>query len=130
MLPRVLLARIRALLRRFHQNFPTAGAFSDEARIGGLKISRHDHQVTLDGCPVVLTTNEFELLWILVTHAGQVMNRDQLFPAMRGIAYDGADRSVDVTVSRLRRKLDDDAGAPCKIKTVWGKGYLLVKNAW
>jgi DNA-binding response OmpR family regulator len=129
-LPRVLLARIRALLRRVHQKVATDNADFGEVFIGGLKISRQDHQVALNGQPVMLTTNEFELLWMMAVNAGQVLTRDQLFSGIRGFAYNGFDRSVDVTVSRLRRKLGDDAGAPCRIKTVWGQGYLLVKNAW
>lgn len=130
--PRVLLARIRALLRRFDKEDGVNGNGSsvEVLRIGGLKISRTDHQVTLNGRFVDMTTNEFELLWLMATHAGEVLDRDQLFSGMRGIVYNGFDRSVDVTVSRLRRKLEDDAGAPRRIKTVWGQGYLLVKNAW
>jgi DNA-binding response OmpR family regulator len=128
-LPRVLLARIRALLRRFNKEGEDE-PLAEELRIGGLKISQQDYLVTLDDTPVDLSTNEFELLRLLAIHAGQVLTRDQLFAGMRGIAYNGFDRSVDITISHLRRKLDDDAGQPRRIKTIWGKGYLLVKNAW
>ena len=57
-------------------------------------------------------------------------DRDEVFRTMRGIDYDGLDRSIDGRVSKLRRKLGDDAAAPTRIKTVWGKGYLLVPDAW
>ena len=58
------------------------------------------------------------------------MSRETLFKALRGIDYDGLDRSIDGRISKLRKKLDDDALSPTRIKTVWGKGYLLVPDAW
>ncbi len=73
-----------------------------------------------------LTTQEFELLSLLAHRAGELVSRDEVFRTMRGIDYDGLDRSIDGRVSKLRRKLGDDATAPTRIKTVWGKGYLLV----
>lgn len=127
-LPRVLLARIRALLRRFNPQ-PDLSA-KDELQFQGLKISRAAHEVTLNGTVVDLTTNEFELLWALALNGGQVLSRDQLLGSLRGISYDGLDRSVDITISRLRRKLGDDAQQPRRIKTVWSQGYLFVKEAW
>ena len=131
-LPRVLLARIRALLRRYDKTIAAGSpnASSDELWFGGLKISRLSHEVILEGKPVELTTNEFELLWLLAANCGQVLDREQLLVGMRGITYDGLDRSVDVTISRLRRKLGDEAGQPRRIKTVWGQGYLFVGDAW
>jgi DNA-binding response OmpR family regulator len=127
-LPRVLLARIRALLRRFNPepNHQT----KDELQFKSLKLSRAAHEVTLDGDIVDLTTNEFELLWTLAANAGTILSRDQLLGSLRGISYDGLDRSVDITISRLRRKLGDDAQQPRRIKTVWSQGYLFVKEAW
>jgi DNA-binding response OmpR family regulator len=59
-----------------------------------------------------------------------VVNRTELVHQLRGFDYDGFDRSVDMIVSRLRKKLGDDANNPFRIKTIWGKGYLLVANAW
>ncbi|PTN37770.1 winged helix-turn-helix domain-containing protein [Desulfonatronum sp. SC1] len=128
-LPRVLLARIRALLRRFDRNEQVV-ALSDELCFGGLKILRSAHEVNLNGSIVKLTTNEFELLWLLAVNAGHVLGRNRLVEAVRGISYDGLDRSVDVAISRLRRKLGDDAGQPRRIKTIWGQGYLFVRDAW
>ena len=128
-LPRVLLARVRALLRRFNQQ-KVESEHTEALWFGSLKISRPSHEVILDGNKVELTTNEFELLWLLAASAGEVLSREALLSGLRGIAYDGLDRSVDVTVSRLRRKLGDDAGQPRRIKTVWGQGYLFVPDAW
>jgi DNA-binding response OmpR family regulator len=134
--PRVLLARIRALLRRFHQNdsdkktadHPPAQA--EEVIFGTLLISRLSHAVKLAGQSISLTTNEFDLLWYLAINAGTVVSRETLYACLRGIEYDGMDRSMDVMVSRLRKKLGDDASSPRRIKTIWGQGYLFVKDAW
>ena len=134
--PRVLLARIRALLRRFGHP-PAASAAGTppaaapaEIQYGALRINREAHSVQLAGENVLLTTNEFELLYMLAANAGKVLDRQALYADLRGIDYDGLDRAMDVMVSRLRRKLGDDAHAPQRIKTVWGQGYLFVKDAW
>ena len=127
--PMVLLARTRALLRRAgHQPITTGSSVT--ITLGGLCISASAQQAWLDGKPVELTTHEFELLWLLARNAGAVLSRQEIFRAMRGIEYDGLDRSIDGRISRLRRKLGDSAAAPARIKTVWGKGYLLVPDAW
>ncbi len=132
--PRVLLARIRALTRRM-SNHSDSDAQSVDGNaehmmnFGSLHICRSSHTVFLDKRPVDLTTNEFELLWILASNAGKVMNRDDIFRELRGIDYDGLDRSVDIAISRLRKKLGDDNGEPQRIKTIWRKGYLFAKDA-
>lgn len=133
--PRVLLARIRALLRRFDKTEPAVEAFlkendSDELCYGNFKISRRSHSVSLNRQTVELTTNEFDLLWFLANNAGSILDRNTIYRSLRGIDYDGLDRSVDLTVSRLRKKLEKDADHPKRIKTVWGQGYLFTKDAW
>ena len=127
--PMVLLARTRALLRRVEtldKPAPTGG----DLVLGGLRISPSAQEVSLDGNPVQLTTHEFELLVLLAKHAGTVLSRDDIFHNLRGIDYDGLDRSIDGRISKLRKKLGDSATEPTRIKTVWGKGYLLVPDAW
>jgi DNA-binding response OmpR family regulator len=99
-------------------------------RLGGLLVSERTRTVTLDGRPVPMTTQEFELLALLVRRAGQIVSRHLVLRAVRGIDYNGLDRSTDARISRLRRKLGDDADNPTRIKTIWGKGYLLVPDAW
>lgn len=130
--PMVLLARVRALMRRSER--PAGGGGVSERRpdvnLGTLRISDTSREVWLGGEPVPLTTQEFELLSLLAHRAGELVSRDEVFRTMRGIDYDGLDRSIDGRVSKLRRKLGDDAAAPTRIKTVWGKGYLLVPDAW
>ena len=133
--PRVLLARIRALLRRMEPPAPPSPPVEvdtepDEIRYGELCIRRDAHEVALAGENVILTTNEFELLYMLAANAGRVIDRQTLYADLRGIDYDGLDRAMDVMVSRLRRKLGDDAHAPRRIKTIWGQGYLFVRDAW
>lgn len=127
--PMVLLARTRALLRRTEQNPAPVETVSDIV-LGGLRISDTSQQVWLDGRQVDLTTQEFELLCLLARNAGKVLSRKAIFRSMRGIEYDGLDRSIDGRISKLRRKLGDSATRPARIKTVWGKGYLLVPDAW
>lgn len=124
--PRVLLARARVLLRRNQvpaQTNPTL-------RFGQLLINRAGHHVTLHGQTVALTTQEFELLVLLADNVGQVLSREEIYSSLRGLEYDGLDRTVDVCISHLRRKLGDEGDKPRRIKTVWGKGYLFIADAW
>lgn len=123
--PRVLLARIRAVMRRHNP----VDERPEQLAFGPLTIDRSTRAVMLAGVDVDLTTMEFEMLWALASQAGQVLTRDDLLNAVRGIEFNGLDRSVDVCVSKLRRKLDDDPRDPARIKTVWGKGYLFSPKA-
>jgi two-component system OmpR family response regulator len=85
--------------------------------------------VLLRGQPVSLTSNEFDLLVFLATHAGEIQSRDALYQHLHRREYDGVDRTLDVRISHLRKKLGD-TGESEGIKTVWGHGYLFVPNAW
>jgi DNA-binding response OmpR family regulator len=131
--PRVLLARIRALLRRVPQAQPASNvpvAARTEHSYGIFKISAAAREAWMSGEVVELTTNEFELLWLLASRPGEILTRDVILESLRGIDYDGADRSVDLRISRLRKKLGDNTSHPARIKTIRGKGYLFVKDAW
>jgi DNA-binding response OmpR family regulator len=133
--PRVLLARIRALFRRMGKSVDqnqTITAFipEEDIQFGGLRICRSSHTALLDNQPVELTTTEFDLLCLLATNAGKVLDRDLMFSAMRGIDYDGLDRSIDIAISRLRKKLEIDPTEPKRIRTIWRQGYLFVKDSW
>ena len=133
--PAVLLARLRLHLR---QHIAPAGAGSASSTLtphktisfGSLTIDPVNRQVLLGGENVALSTADFDLLWELATHAGQIMDRDALLKNLRGVTYDGMDRSVDVAISRLRKKLLDNATEPYRIKTVRNKGYLFAPHAW
>jgi len=130
--PRVLLSRIKALLRRSNNPSDHASSSSSENQIqlGQFHIDANSRTAKLRGQQVAISSNEFDVLWHLAQSAGQVVNRTELVQQLRGIDYDGFDRSIDIIVSRLRKKLGDDANNPFRIKTIWGKGYLLVADAW
>jgi DNA-binding response OmpR family regulator len=125
--PRVLLAHIKALLRR---KTTTSEQPLDQFDFGIFTINQSAKSVTLNGDSVSLSSTEFDLLWVLASHAGQVMHRNELVQKLRGFDYDGFDRTIDVRISRLRKKLGDNLQQPERIKTVWGKGYLFVPSAW
>ncbi|MBT3045076.1 MAG: response regulator [Candidatus Thiodiazotropha endolucinida] len=127
--PRVLLARLRSLLRRFKQTGNTTQE-DDLLDFGSLRIEASARAVSVNAEEVELSTGEFDLLWLLATQAGKVVDRDSALKTLRGFGYDGLDRSVDIGISRLRRKLGDDANHPYRIKTVRGRGYLFVPDAW
>jgi two-component system response regulator RstA len=133
--PRVLLARIRALMRRVaDKNQPLVGGGSASegpvrVQFNELVIDRSMREAWLSGVTVDLTSAEFDLLWLLASNAGRVLSREEIFTALRGIEYDGQDRSIDVRVSRIRPKIGDDPIHPRRIKTVRSKGYLFVKEA-
>ena len=126
--PRVLLARVNALLRR--GELPHDSNEKSEITCGQLFISRGSRQVILHEENIDLTSQEFDLLWLLANRAGEVQNRDYIYKAVVGREYDGMDRSVDVRISRLRKKLHDSNETPFRIKTIWGQGYLFVPDAW
>lgn len=120
--PRVLLARIKALLRRDAPQSAAPGA--EPQHFGPLTLLPHSRELRVNGEPVPLTTAEYELLTFLVQRAGQVVSRDDIMQGLRGLEFDGLDRAIDARISRLRRKIGDDAHAPARIKTVRGQGYL------
>lgn len=128
--PRVLLARIRALLRRADGD-TDAAASGDQRRLefGDLVIDDASRAVLLAGDAVELTSAEYDLLWLLASNAGKILSREEIFERLRGIPYDGQDRSIDVRISRIRPKIGDDPDNPRRIKTVRSKGYLFVRDA-
>jgi two-component system OmpR family response regulator/two-component system response regulator RstA len=130
--PRVLLARIRAQLRRVSK--PVVAEKKEPANpaleLGQLVIMPSSRTVFLYQQEIPMTTAEFDLLLLLAKDAGNVLTRDQLLMALKGIDFDGLDRTIDIHISRLRRKLDDNTENPKKIKTIRGKGYLLNRDGW
>ncbi|HMA91289.1 MAG TPA: response regulator transcription factor [Polyangiaceae bacterium] len=127
--PRVLLARVQALLRRTTTH-PLASASDRGAELelidlGKLRIDRDARVAYLSEQLLGLTTSEFELLDYLARRAGQVVSREQICRDLRGIEWDGLDRSIDIRVTRLRRKLGDCGKSPKVIKSIRGEGYLM-----
>ena len=128
--PRVLLSRIKALLRRATIHLDELCNTDNSLEFGQFSVNEQTRTTTLYGKQVAISSNEFDVLLLLVKSADQVITRAELVKQLRGIDYDGFDRSIDILVSRLRKKLGDDANNPYRIKTIWGKGYLLVTDAW
>ena len=133
--PRLLLARISAMLRRSSKlksaSETAAVTDSAEARhhFGSLIIDNSMREAWLGDEDIELTSAEFDLLWLLASNAGRVLSREEIFSDLRGISYNGQDRSIDVRVSRIRSKIGDDPEHPRRIKTVRSRGYLFVKES-
>jgi len=123
---RLLLLRIRALLRR--SGDPAATADSERYADPDLCIDRRSREVQVKGQVVTMTTAEFELLWYLVERVGQPISRDDYFAEVRGITYDGLDRSFDNSMSRIRRKLMDAGMGADRLLTLRGVGYQLTTS--
>lgn len=119
---RVLIARVRAHLRRAQQSEGL------EIQVEGLYINASERIARVKGRPLELTTSEFDLLFYLASHAGQTLSRQELYLALRGIDYDGVDRSIDLRVSKLRAHLKSAGFEHHLIKTVHGKGYHFAIN--
>jgi len=133
---RALLTRIGKYLKQQEQRISSDEKSNTEEKdatylqFNNLIIDRQAMVVMLDNSKIKISSNEFEVLWLLALHAGQLVTRDELVSQLRGFDYDGFDRSIDLRVSRLRKKLNDNSTEPFRIKTVWGKGYLFAKDAW
>jgi len=123
--PALLTARIQALMRRQHT--PT---IINKILFGELEINLITNEAFLAKERLNLKPTEFELLALLAKNADYVLSRDTIMLAIRGIPYDGIDRSIDLRVSYLRNKLEDNLEAPYRIKTIHGKGYVFVSSAW
>ena len=122
--PRTLVARVRALLRR------TQGRMKPPAMIrsGGLEIDLVGHRVALDGAALHLTPNEFKLLAALARHPGQLFSREQLVDHLHGKSFNSFDRSIDLHIKNLRRKLESDPSTQRFIETVYGEGYRFIER--
>jgi DNA-binding response OmpR family regulator len=117
--PRELVARIQAILRR--------GRVGEEVwSFGALRVDPQRRAAFLGDEPVPLTTAEFDLLELLIRGRGRVMSRGSILDGVKGESWDAFDRSIDVLVSRLRQKLEDDPKQPRYVRTVRGAGYAFV----
>ncbi len=124
--PKELAARVRAVLRRLPEEALLRGPV--EIQQGALKVSFLTKEVTLSGKPINLTPIEFKLLGVLVREPNRVFSREQLINRVFGGDFDGFDRTVDVHILNLRRKLEPDSGDSKYVKTVYGMGYKFVKE--
>lgn len=124
--PTLLISRVNAALRR--QSARTRQ--NQELTIGKLNINAQTRSASLENDPLELGRLEFDILLYLCHHNDEVVSRNMISQHTRGIEYDGVDRTIDIKISKLRKKLssDDDNGGV--IKTVWGKGYLFNSQYW
>ncbi|BBP03262.1 DNA-binding response regulator [Sulfuriferula plumbiphila] len=122
--PRELLARIRAVLRRRQATLGAAAAPNNVARFGPFSLDLDAQRLLRDSEEIPITTAEFAILRIFVEHPNRVLTRDGLMDMIKGYERDPFDRSIDVRVTRLRRKIEPDPANPVFIRTVWGQGYL------
>lgn len=125
--PRELLARVRAVLRRSAETDIPADA--QTMTFGDFRLHLNTHVLNRDGNDIPLTFGEFNLLRVLLEHANQVLSRDHLISLLKGYERSPFDRSIDVRVTRLRRKIEPKPDAPVYLRTVWGEGYLFTPRA-
>ncbi len=123
---RELLARLRAVTRRTARGPASPPDAEAELAAGPLRVRPDSRTAALDGVPLVLTPVEFELLLSLVRAKGRVKTRERLLEEIRDRDYEVFDRSIDVHISSLRKKLGDDAKTPRFIRTVRAAGYMLI----
>ncbi len=128
---RELRARIKSVLRRLQATPPEAAAGGPSGRrrlsLGACTLDTGSHQLfDPDGREIPITTMEFELLQVFATHPNQVLSRDQLLTMTRNREWEPFDRSIDIRIARLRRKIETDSSRPQAIRTVRGIGYMYV----
>ncbi len=119
--PRELLARVRAVLRRGET---IVSIDKQMLNFGPYSLNLNSHVMSRDGREIPLTFGEFNLLRVLLEHANQVLSRDHLISLLKGYERLPFDRSIDVRVTRLRRKIEPKPDAPIYLRTIWGEGYL------
>jgi DNA-binding response OmpR family regulator len=130
----VVAARLRALWRRAASaSAATSGAEREpprELRFGALHLRRLEREVRLGETPVPLTEGEFEVLWLLASHAGQALSRRDILKRVRGLDDQPLDRSIDSRVYRIRAKLGDGHATTARIRTVRHQGYAFSPTGW
>jgi DNA-binding response OmpR family regulator len=130
--PRELRARLKSVLRRTKERPAAAaagGAAPRRVKVGRCTLDLETHQLTdAAGAELPITGMEFDLLRVFVEHANRVLSRDQLLTLTRNREWEPFDRSIDIRIARLRRKLEADPAKPAVIRTVRGAGYMFVSG--
>lgn len=127
--PRELLARIKAVLRRFEAANVTREKDDGLVEAGGLTLNLHKQTLLVEGDELELAATEFKLLKVLMTNADRALTRDDLMDMVWDKDFSAYDRSIDVHVSKLRSQLKPYEHHDKRIKTVWGTGYMFVGDA-
>lgn len=123
--PRELVARIQTVLRRFART-PTPKTNHECVQADDLLVDFRKRTATLKGQAIEFTTMEFDILALFLANPGAALNRDKIMDRTKGVDWEAYNRSIDVTISRLRTKLQDDPKQPRYLKTVWGTGYMFL----
>ncbi len=131
--PRELLARIKSVLRRLAlrvtPNVTAADSAPTGIRFGHCRLNLESHQLfDLNGAEIPITSMEFDLLQAFATHPNRVLTRDQLLDMAHSRDWEPFDRSIDIRITRIRRKIEDDPAKPQTIKTIRGKGYIFIPD--
>lgn len=123
--PREVVARVKAVLRRFDQQPSESNPASGHIELGPIVLDEAGHQVTVSGSELGLTPSEFRLLHVLISKPGRVFSREELLARVQGYDFEGYDRTIDSHIKNLRKKIA--AHMPDKefITTVYGLGYKL-----
>ncbi len=122
--PKALLARLRIHLRNRKLDRQSKTRYE----YGDLMIDASQRRCEVSGTEIDLTTAEFDLLWLLIQRSGEVLSRSEIYMEINGYKYDGLDRSIDLRVSRLRKKLGDLPNSPERIKSIRGVGYMFAEK--
>ena len=120
--PRELVARMHGLLRRLRKD-----SGQNPGQI--FEVDQQRLEVSLNGTILDLTTKEFELMDLFIKNPGVIFSRDEIIKEIKGIDAHLFSRSIDILISRLRHKIEDDPKDPQLIKTIWGKGYMFVDSS-
>ncbi len=123
--PLELTARVKSQLRRYTRYNVREGREETEHDFRGLYISKSSHKCTLNGKELVLTPLEFNILWCLCEHRGNVVSSEELFEIVWGEQYLDNNNTVMTHIARIREKMEEPARKPRYIKTVWGVGYTI-----
>ena len=125
--PRELRARLKSVLRRARVASPAPDAAGQRVKVGRCTLDLATHQLTDEtGAELPITGMEFDLLRVFIEHANRVLTRDQLLTLTRNREWEPFDRSIDIRIARLRRKIEADPSKPAAIRTVRGAGYMFV----
>jgi two-component system, OmpR family, response regulator len=129
--PRELVARVRSVVRRLHAGAPAAAASAGSTvAVGALRLDVAGHRLfAAGGEEVPVTAMEFDLLRVFTEHPNRVLSRDQLLTLTRHREWEPFDRSIDIRIAKLRRKIEPDPERPRFIKTVRNAGYMFVPGA-
>ncbi|MBK5252625.1 MAG: response regulator transcription factor [Peptostreptococcaceae bacterium] len=124
--PRELMERMRAVLRR---TYPDKSDVKVVLAWAGLEIDENSRSVRIRGSEISLTPKEFDLLYLMTAHPNRIFTREQLLESVFGFDYEGYDRTVDAHIKNLRKKIEKDPSSPRIVKTVFGIGYKVSREA-